>query len=1061
VNPYLDTGEMIMNRKELLQIIEKAKCENVTRMNLRGKNITELPPELGQLTQLKELNLSANQLTSLPPELCQLTQLKELYLGGNQLISLLPELGQLTQLKELNLDGNQLTSLPPELGQLTQLTRLYLYVNQLTSLPPELGQLTQLKELYLSHNQLTSLPPELGQLTQLKELGLYANQLTSLPPELDQLTQLIRLDLGVNQLTSLPPELIQLTQLIRLGLRGNQLTSLPPELGQLTQLKELDLSDNQLTSLPPELGQLTQLTFLYISENQLTEVPPELGQLTQLIILSLSRNKLTSLSPELGQLTQLKKLYLGGNQLTSFPPELCQLTQLTRLYLHGNQLTSLPPELCQLTQLTVLYLSDNQLTELPSELRKLKKLEELYLHNNPELSIPPEILGPTWDEVISKNIKPASPQSILDYYFRPKRPLNEAKLILVGFGEVGKTSLVNRLVHGKFDKKEKKTPGIKITNWPVKLSGGDEVRLNVWDFGGQEIMHSTHQFFLSHRSLYILVLNGRQGHEDSDAEYWLNLIRSFGGDSPVIIVLNKQREHSFDLNRHNLMGKFPGMIRKFIKTECDDPALNIGELKKAILYETDNLEGLRDGFPEEWFSIKDKLSSMKDNYLTFEKYREICAKLGEKAQVDQDKLAGYLHQLGIALNYKDDPRLRDMHVLNPHWVTEGIYTILNAKELEARKGELHINCLNQILDSKVYPRERHLFLLNLMRKFHLCFEFPDQKEHYLIPDLADRNQPDAANDFISKECLNFQYKYPSLHEGIIPSFITRTYILSEKQPRWRTGVILSFEGCRALIKGDLTDKLVSISVSGSSSEARRRLLAVIRTSFENIHNNFKFKPEELVPVPGFPDVTIPYKELLVMERKRIEKKQQVIGEEVLDLDVLELLNGVDLKGTRKPLKEDQKTEKKGLKIFLSYSHKDETLREELGTHLKILQRQGLIEVWHDRQIIPGEEGGKEIDKNLEDADIILLLISADFLASDYCYDIEMKRAMERNKNGEACVIPIILRESNWNGAPFGKLQALPKDGKPVVAYDRKDIAWNEISRKLEKIAEKRELKNPD
>ena len=94
-------------------------------------------------------------------------------------------------------------------------------------------------------------------------------------------------------------------------------------------------------------------------------------------------------------------------------------------------------------------------------------------------------------------------------------------------------------------------------------------RLHVWDFGGQEIMHSTHQFFLTQRSLYLLVLNGRQGHEDADAEYWLNLIDSFGEDSPVIVVLNKIKEHPFDLNRRGLMQKF-GIVRDFIETDCED-----------------------------------------------------------------------------------------------------------------------------------------------------------------------------------------------------------------------------------------------------------------------------------------------------------------------------------------------------------------------------------------------------------------------------------------------------------------------------------------------------------
>jgi len=745
-------------------------------------------------------------------------------------------------------------------------------------------------------------------------------------------------------------------------------------------------------------------------------------------------------------------LYLTNMGLTEVPESLGQLTQLQELFLHDNQLTALPESLGQLTQLKTLYLNDNQLTALPPELRQLSGLEQLFLHDNPALGVPPEILGPTWLDVGGRDAKAAAPQAILDYYFRPKKPLNEAKLILVGFGKVGKTSLVNRLVHGKFDRDEQKTEGIEITQWPLTLPGGDDkVRLHIWDFGGQEIMHSTHQFFLSHRSLYLLVLTGRQGHEDADAEYWLNLIRSFGGDSPVIVVLNKQREHPFDLNRQNLQSKFPGMIQAFVKTECEDPDQGIEELKRTILHETERLPGLRDGFPEVWFAIKDELATMKNNYLTFEQYRSICATLGEETQMDQDRLAGYLHQLGIALNFKDDPRLRDMHVLNPRWVTEGIYTILNARELEDSKGELHIDSVDRILDPKDYPHERHPFLLNLMRKFHLCFEFPDQEGHYLIPDLADKNEPEGAKEFKPAECLNFQYRYPSLHEGVLPSFITRTYILSEKQPRWRTGVILTFEGCRALVKGDLTERLVSISVSGPSPEPRRRLLAVIRASFEDIHRHFKFEPQELVPVPGHPEVAISYRELLVLENTNTQTKQQVIGDEVVDLNVLDLLNGVDLEGARRAREQQREAGPTGLKLFYSYSHKDEALREELETHLKILQRQGLIQGWHDRRIDPGQEWSSEIDKRLEEADVVLLLVSPDFLASDYCYNIEMQRAMERHEVGEARVIPIILRESNWSDTPFANLQALPKDAKPVTTYERKDTAWNEISKSLEEI----------
>ena len=126
--------------------------------------------------------------------------------------------------------------------------------------------------------------------------------------------------------------------------------------------------------------------------------------------------------------------------------------------------------------------------------------------------------------------------------------------------------------------------------------------------------------------------------------------------------------------------------------------------------------------------------------------------------------------------------------------------------------------------------------------------------------------------------------------------------------------------------------------------------------------------------------------------------------------------------------------KSDVEVFYSYSHRDEELREELERHLSILKRQGIITDWHDRKIGAGTEWKGQIDIHLNTARVILLLISSDFLASDYCYDIEMRRAIERHEAGEARVIPIILRPVIWKGAPFEKLQALPKDAKPVTSW---------------------------
>ncbi len=145
-----------------------------------------------------------------------------------------------------------------------------------------------------------------------------------------------------------------------------------------------------------------------------------------------------------------------------------------------------------------------------------------------------------------------------------------------------------------------------------------------------------------------------------------------------------------------------------------------------------------------------------------------------------------------------------------------------------------------------------------------------------------------------------------------------------------------------------------------------------------------------------------------------------------------------------------------LKLFFSYSHKDETLRDELAKHLRTLTRQGVISSWHDRKILPGEEWDHQINDNLNTADIILLLVSSDFIDSDYCWDVEVKRAIERHHAGEACVIPVILRSVDWKGTPFAKLQALPKNAEPVVSryWHNQDEAFTDVARGIRAAAEK-------
>ena len=149
-----------------------------------------------------------------------------------------------------------------------------------------------------------------------------------------------------------------------------------------------------------------------------------------------------------------------------------------------------------------------------------------------------------------------------------------------------------------------------------------------------------------------------------------------------------------------------------------------------------------------------------------------------------------------------------------------------------------------------------------------------------------------------------------------------------------------------------------------------------------------------------------------------------------------------------------------IRVFLSYSHKDESLADELKTHLSLLRREGLIKDWSDRRIIPGENWKREISDQLEAADLILLLISVDFLASDYVYDVEVKRAIQKNEEGSARIVPIVLRRVSWGSTPFAVFQALPRDARPVTSWRNRDEAWLDVIEGIRLICEELRHSSP-
>jgi internalin A len=801
---------------------ELGKLANLQQLSLDGNQLMHIPPELGKLANLQQLSLDGNQLMHIPPELGKLANLQQLSLDGNQLMHIPPELGKLTNLQELYLQNNQLTHIPPELSQLANLQRLDLDNNHLMQIPPELSQLANLEKLYLGENHLTSIPPELGKLANLEKLYLGENLLTSIPPELGKLANLQVLDLDNNQLTQIPPELSQLANLQELYLHENQLTQIPPELSQLANLQELYLHENQLTQIPLELYQLANLQRLYLDSNQLTHIPPELGKLANLQILGLSRNQLTQIPPELSQLANLQLLSLASNQLTQIPPELSQLANLQKLYLGENQLTHIPPELSQLANLQLLSIARNQLMQIPLELSQLANLQELYLHENQLTQIPPDLsqLANLYDMRLENNqdllmpppeIVSQGTQAILTFLqeLHCEHMLRyEAKLILVGEGGTGKSSLLRTFDGKDLDASLETTHGIEVGTLilPHPALPEQSLVLDTWDFGGQDIYRATHQFFLTKRSLYLVVWNARLGAEQGRLDYWLSTIRVLAPDVPILLVATHIDERAPDLNIPQYRADYPQIVE--VLEVSNKTHRGIDELKQAIAQHAAKLPLMGQPWPMSWVKIEQELVTRPEHHISSAAYMDLCMAKGVHAELAQGSLGSYLHDLGKILYFRDDPILKDIVILKPNWVTKAISFVLEDEKTRDRSGILvhaelpHIWAADeqgQRYDSALYP-----LFLRLMERFDLCYQIDPQLSwkhatHSLIPQLLLYQPPSslptwtAQDEQAGKVHVEMIYRLDFVPAGIMSWFIVRTHRYT-CQIHWREGVVLSYQG---------------------------------------------------------------------------------------------------------------------------------------------------------------------------------------------------------------------------------------------------------------------------
>jgi internalin A len=810
--------------------------------------------------------------------------------------------------------------------------------------------------------------------------------------------------------------------------------------------------------------QVTPLIFAYVVIDMKTRV------------LNLSNLGLKSFPESIRFLQNIEAIDLSRNLIQDIPPWINTLSTLKAIDLSDNQLLTLPAEIASLHQLEVLCLERNRINALPKKLLRLP-LRTFFIEGNPGLQIPQSILL-------------LEPDKILRYYFESRdekgKPLLELKLLLVGRGKSGKTTLVKQLAGEKPNENESETHSIAIRELILECPRG-KVRTRAWDFGGQEILHSTHQFFLTERSLYLLVLEPRTGSAQRDAEYWLKLIEAHGGKSPVIVVLNWSRNRHWRVDEVKLRRKFPFIVN-FMSTDAlyGD---GIEELRRMIITVVE--EQMKDvwlPFPTRWREIKDEVAGMHKNFLTYDQYVELCKRFGENDSKAQADLAGILHALGLALYFGKDPRLHDTRVLNPGWVTGGVYAVIRAPSVAANDGQLAVKDMPHVLHdaeeqnvikASDYPSETHRFILELMRAFQLCYAseerkfkqvstphgvFPGQKRlhpfgkveddekwkpvRYLVPELLPEFEPEMKEQW-EKSPVNLRYRYEVLPPGLLPRFIVRTHALSDGAPHWRHGVVLRHADAEALIRSESDKPELHIFALGGNDETRQLLVAMVRREMESLHTEMKIQPVEEIKVTGEEEQWIGVKALREVEQpEKPTQKLPIQPEGTAEVNVTLELNKL-LPPEARAIDRDPSTAPVPVRVFVSYAHDDERQLKRLDAILDVLEQQHGLASWRDKRLIAGDEWDQEIRRRLEEMDIFLFIASQTSMSRPYIRDPELKRARERHDSGEVEIVSVMLEPCACDDDKFlGKLHRLAPRLKSIAEVSPRSKAWEQVRKDL-------------
>lgn len=905
--------------------------------------------------------------------------------------------------------------------------------------------------------------------------------------------QLIEEELNVPQYDiykMLEENLGKLQNLESLSLNGLGLESLPSSITQLKNLTLLDLSKNKFNLLPPEIIKLKKLKYLCIGSQAINNVPDNISELESLELLSInntneliekdgliffpeSTSEINDLNPkEIIKFKSVRRLDLGGVDekiiheidfrnflllielslfychLKYLPDSIFSLKKLKRLDLNKNLLTDFPEKIFALNEISELWLSNNHIQKLPSDVKSHPFNPEriitpygsidfflgLDLRGNPIKNVPSEIINQGFG-AIRNYFESIESEATVSF--------NSAKLMIIGRGGVGKTSLLKKLIQPDFQvghTLEDTTRGIDITSWNFHLDNHQSVfEARIWDFGGQSHYLAPHQFFLTKRSLYLVVWEARE-EDDLNFIDWLNTIKVLSDSSPVIIVMNKSDIRFKSIDEAGLKESFPNIVN-FYKVSCTNN-MGIDSLRNEIQNSLLQLPHIQDKVPFSWKYIRDglEIESKTHHYISLDTYYGLCEDKG----LDKGKsnyLSNYLHDLGTIIHFNKIAGLSGTIVLNSKWLTDAVYNIIDDNEIAQRYGRFSVSDLRRIWDSTIYPEAIYGLLLQLMEKFSICFSRTEEGE-YQVPQLLSPTAPEINWSF-DKHIVRFKYQYAFLPTGIISKFMVGNQEkLQGRSLLWRNGVFIVSANTEILVKEDLIQRSISIEARGTIG--LRETLAWLRQEIEHLNTMYNnLEVEKRVPCPCERCKTLPkphdFNVARLIEwlndgsgRKKTTAECQISG---INIPILQLLEGVDIdsflieRSERSfPADGENIVSKKAdtqIIIFVSYSGKDrdqmDLLVNGIEGHLK--QRKGYrYSFWNDKAIDLGADWSSEIDGALEKCHAALLMVSANFANSEFINEKELTKFFARKQEENILILPVLIRSYNFH--QFEQVSAL-------------------------------------